>query len=243
MTIQNTDPAKRTDGLGRPERSGMMRAPLALGVLLQCRTVVEKMKQNYVSTGIITGVEGELFEVELSDFDRFQLGDAVKVTIYSPSGIHTFQSVVFAKYHGAIAIIQPPALAMKFGDKREHVRVDAEGTALVTPARQLAVSGDPVEVRIKDISVAGLGFFAPNLPIFIEGARLNATVRIEFEFSCELVIVRRDWQNDNWLCGARLVLEDQEMLRHLRAFVLRQQVDKYIKRRERLVRERELSEL
>jgi len=224
-----------------------MRAPLALGVLLHCRSVVEKMNQNYVSTGIVTGVEGELFEVELSDFDRFQLGDAVKVTIYSPAGIQTFQSVVFAKYHGVIAIIQPPALAMKFGDKREHVRVDAEGTALVTPARHLAVAGgtpgEPVEVRIKDISVAGLGFFAPNLPVFTEGARLSATIRIEFEFSCDLVIVRRDWHNDNWLCGARLMLEDPEVLRHLRAFVLRQQVAKYIKRRERIVKEQELSDM
>ena len=226
-----------------------MRAPLALGVLLHCRTVVEKIKQNYVSTGIVTGVEGELFEIELNDFDRFQLGDAVKVTIYPPSGIQTFQSVVFAKYHGAIAIIQPPALAMKFGDKREHVRVDTEGTALVTPAQRSAdadgATGGPVEVRIKDISVAGLGFFAPNLPIFTEGARLNATIRIEFEFefSGELVIVRRDWQKDNWLCGARLMLQDQEVLRHLRAFVLRQQVAKYIRRRERLIKEKELGEL
>jgi len=225
-----------------------MRAPLALGTLLNCKSVVEKLNQNYVSTGIITGVEGELFEVELSDFERFQLGDAVKVTIYSPAGIQTFQSVVIAKYHGAIAIFQPPALAMKFGDKREHVRVYADGIALVAVAQPAGVAGgrlpgEPVEVRLKDISVAGLGFFAPNLPIFIEGARFHATVRIEFEFSCDLVIVRREWQNENWLCGARLMLEDQEVLRQLRAFVLRQQVDGYIKRRERLIKEQELSEL
>jgi len=225
-----------------------MRAPLALGVLLNCKSVVEKVNQNYVSTGIITGVEGELFEVELSDFERFQLGDAIKVTIYSPAGIQTFQSVVFAKYHGAIAIFQPPALAMKFGDKREHVRVDTDGTALVTVAQPAVAAGgrhpaDPVEVRIKDISVAGLGFFAPNLPFFIEGARFNATIKIDFEFACDLVIVRREWQSENWLCGARLMLEDQEALRQLRAFILRQQVDRYIKRRERLVKEQELSEL
>ena len=60
----------------------MLRESVSLGVFLHCRTVVEKQTQTYVTTGVITGVEGELFEIEVGDFQQFQLGEPVKLTIY-----------------------------------------------------------------------------------------------------------------------------------------------------------------
>ncbi|WP_182302404.1 hypothetical protein [Cohnella cholangitidis] len=69
---------------------------LPLNVLLHCRTVVEG--KNFVTTGVMTHVEGELFEVELPEFDQFELGETVKLTVYSPAGIQSMPSIVFAKY-------------------------------------------------------------------------------------------------------------------------------------------------
>lgn len=215
----------------------MLRESITLGVFLHCRTVVEKQNQPYVTTGVITGVEGELFEIEVGDFRQFQLGDLVRLSIYSPAGIQAFQSVVFAKCHGAIAVIQPPALQTKFGDKREHVRVETEGTVVITGTADgegslSGLAGEPLELPLRDISAAGVGFCAPEEPVPEKGTRLQARIRIAFEFSCKLAVVRRERFEDRRVCGARLILEDEETQRSLRAFILRQQVDKYIRQRE-----------
>ncbi len=215
----------------------MLRESVSLGVFLHCRTVVEKQTQTYVTTGVITGVEGELFEIEVGDFQQFQLGEPVKLTIYSPVGIKTFQSVVFARYHGAIAVIQPPALQMKFGDKREHVRIETAGTVVIAGLADgegsfSGLAEEPLECPLRDISVGGVGFYVPDTLELAKGTRLQATIRVAFEFSCELVVIRRDRYEDRWICGARILLPDEETLRSLRAFILRQQVDKYIRQRE-----------
>lgn len=199
---------------------------LPLGILLHCRTVVES--QNFVTTGLMTHVEGELFEVELSEFDAFELGEKVKLTVYTPAGIQSFPSNVFAKYEGAIALIQPPELHKRFHEKREHPRVEVEGSLriadIVDPHGRITAFEEPLQVPLKNISVSGLGFEAPDLPELTRAAKLKASVEIGFEFRCELEIVRREKQEDNVMCGAIMTVLEPDMLRPLRALILRQQV-------------------
>ncbi|MCC3375809.1 PilZ domain-containing protein [Cohnella sp. REN36] len=214
--------------------SGGERELPPLKVLLHCRTVVER--KNFVTTGLMTQVEGELFEIELHEYQLFELGETVKLTVYSPAGIQTFQSIVFAKYEGAIATIQPPALHQKFQEKREYARIEAPGTGLIT---HLASSGNeeprpiarPMEVLIKDVSVAGIGFVAPDLPEFKVGMRLRAALDVGISFACDMDIVRRERMEDDLFCGAKMQLIDPEMTRPLRAFLLRQQVHMHVRHR------------
>jgi uncharacterized protein (DUF3820 family) len=216
---------------------GSDRDLLPLNILLHCRTVVEK--QNFVSTGVMTHVEGELFEVELPEFDVFDLGESVKLTIYSPAGMQSFPSTVFAKYEGAIALILPPQLLKRFEEKREFPRVEVSGSVhivhLLDGQGQERALENPVEVSLRNISISGIGFEAPDVPEFNKTVKLKANVEIGFGFSCELEIVRREQQELNILCGAKMKLLEPEMLRPLRAFILRQQV----KRNVRLRQERE----
>lgn len=200
---------------------------LPLNVLLHCRTVVES--QNFVTTGLMTHVEGELFEVELSEFESFELGEKVKLTIYTPAGIQTFPSTIFAKYEGAIALIQPPEVHKKFEEKREHPRVEVSGSVQLVDV--LDKEGKPVEVTLRNISVSGIAFEAPDLPAFTKEATMKATVGLGFEFSCELEIVRRDRQEEGLMCGAKMKLLEPEMLRPLRALILRQQVERNVRTR------------
>jgi len=199
----------------------------SLKVLLHCRTVVEKA--NFVTTGVMTQVEGELFEIELNEFDLFELGEAVKLTVYSPAGIQSFQSVVFAKYEGAIAIFQPPALSERFQEKREFYRVNAEGTVRILRVigedggvRQLP---EPLEAELFDISLGGLGIRMPESRLIEQASRLGAVVHLGFAFDCELALVRRERLEHALHYGMRMKLLDAEMLRPLRAFVLRRQVE------------------
>ncbi|MFB9277718.1 PilZ domain-containing protein [Cohnella cellulosilytica] len=201
---------------------------LPLNVLLHCRTVVEG--KNFVTTGVMTHVEGELFEVELPEFEQFELGEPVKMTVYSPAGIQSMSSIVFAKYEGAIAILQPPELQKRFKERREYPRVEIEGNALVV--RVLGDSGAGRELQnsesltIHDISISGISFSGPDAPHFAAKSRLRATIEIGITFDCELEIVRRERQEDRIYCGAKMHVLEPEMLRPLRALILRQQVQK-----------------
>lgn len=213
--------------------AGSGRDLLPLNTLLNCRAVVES--QNFVTTGLMTNVEGELFEIEVNEFNAFELGEKVKVTVYSPAGIQNFSSIVFAKYEGAIGLIQPPEVMKRFVEKRAHPRVEVEGSlriySIETPGGTLKTLEEPIEATLRNISVSGVGFQTLYVPEFERTARVKAAVEVGFEFTCELEIVRRELLEDNWLYGASMRVIEPEMMRPLRALILRQQVEYNIKAR------------
>ncbi len=220
--------------------SDLDRDLLPLNVLLHCRTVVEG--KNFVTTGVMTHVEGELFEVELPEFEQFELGETVKLTVYSPAGIQSMSSIVFAKYEGAIALLQPPELQKRFKERREHPRVEIDGNAMIL--RVLGDSGEEREIQspesltIHDISISGISFSGPDAPHFATKSRLKATIEIGISFDCELEIVRRERQENRMQCGAKMHVLEPEMLRPLRALILRQQVQKNANARRSLSKKR-----
>ncbi|RKP45818.1 PilZ domain-containing protein [Cohnella endophytica] len=213
---------------------------LPLNVLLHCRTVVEG--KNFVTTGVMTHVEGELFEVELPEFEQFELGETVKLTVYSPAGIQMMPSIVFAKYEGAIALLQPPDVQKRFKERREHPRVEISGNAQIVQI--LKATGEELapesmsELTIHDISISGISFSGLDAPHFATNSRLKAKVEIGFGFNCELEIVRRERQEDRMHCGAIMQVLEPEMLRPLRALILRQQVEKHAQARRDLGKRR-----
>jgi len=204
-----------------------------LNALLHCRTVVES--QNSVATGLLTHVEGEWFEVEINEFDSFQLGEKVKLTVYSPVGMQTFFSSVFAKYEGAIAVIQPPEVKKRYEEKRSHPRVDVEGSVRIIAGFDQAGGSlelaEPMDAVVRNISITGIGFEVPDLPIVRQFAKLVVMVEIGFAFQCELDIVRKDPQDEGIRIGALMTLAEQDMMRSLRAFILQQQVSQKVQSR------------
>jgi len=206
---------------------------LPLNTLLNCRTVVES--QNFVSTGLLSHAEGELFEIEIREFDAFELGEKVKVTVYSPAGIQTFSSMVFAKYEGVISVIQPPQLQKRFVEKRAYPRVDVKGSLtiskIVTPQGEVKTLEEPLVASLRNISVLGVGFEAEYLPELERSARVDAVADVGFTFDCELVIARREKLPDKYMYGATMHVVEPEMMRPLRALILRLQVEKNIKAR------------
>lgn len=220
--------------------SDMEKELLPLNMLLHCRTVVEG--KNTLTTGVMTHVEGELFEVEIHEFEQFELGETVKLTIYSPAGIQSMHSVVFAKYEGAIALLQPPELNKRFRDRREHPRVNITGIAQIIHV--LKETGEEIaldklaEFEIQDISISGISFFGQDTPHLFTKSRLKAKIEIGIDFSCELVIVRRERHEDVLHWGAKMEVLEPEMLRPLRALILRQQVEKHADMRRELNQKR-----
>jgi hypothetical protein len=219
---------------------------LPLNVLLHCRTVVEG--KNFVTTGVMTHVEGELFEVELHEFEQFELGEAVKLTIYSPAGRQSMASVVFAKYEGAIAVLQPPELRKRFTERRENPRVEIAGTAQIIS--ELNEWGEEIELEspsvltVHDISISGINLSGQDARHFAPQSRLVARIEIGIEFKCELEIVRRERQEDDEMrCGAIMRVLEPEMLRPLRAMILRQQVEMNAQNRREITQKRSFNRM
>ena len=50
-------------------------------VLIECQAVMSK--DDFVSTGILTYAQGDIMEIELPEYDVFQLGDKAKMTLYT----------------------------------------------------------------------------------------------------------------------------------------------------------------
>lgn len=210
-----------------------------LQALLDSRTVVEK--EGYVSTGLLTHVEGEMLEIELSEFKTFDLGDPVHLTLYSPVGIQRLQSTVIAKAEGSLAVLLPPKSLAGLEEKREANRLEVRLDGQLQPIVQTSVAAaaaedeeEPLAVfKSRNVSLSGIGFETRhNVPIRV-GEMLSAVVTMGFELNCRIEIVRREPEGEFCFYGARFVELSELQTRMLRAFLIREQVSTYYRTKEK----------
>ncbi|WP_308638479.1 PilZ domain-containing protein [Paenibacillus silvisoli] len=210
----------------------------ALKALLHSRTVVEK--EGYVSTGVLSHAEGEMMEIELSEFKNFELGDPVHLTVYSPVGIHRLQTTIIAKAEGAVAVLFTSRLLSGLEEKRDSPRVEVnlKGTLTRTLTQEVERSNgektvvdieDRFDITVRNISDTGVGFILMTGESLQIGETLMASLAIGSKFDCQLEIIRKDDSGDVIYYGARLHDLDQLRQRALRAFLLKAQVEAYFK--------------
>jgi len=208
----------------------------AFANLIEARTVLEK--KHFVSTGAITYIEGDIAEVEISEWDVFHLGDPLKVIIYSPIGILNFESTVVAKDLGSVIILVPPVIQSKFLDKRQYPRVDVRHIGNLHRIHQSAASkssrefDSPIPIETTDISLGGVGFIVPmDAQEFKTYARIEGELQIGFKFGALLEIIRKSPVEGGMFYGAKMLEVSQEQEFSLRAFILRTQVSNYFKQK------------
>ncbi|KRE94524.1 hypothetical protein ASG89_32210 [Paenibacillus sp. Soil766] len=207
-------------------------------VLIDCRAVVAK--DDFVATGILTYAQGDIMEIELPEYEVFQLGDKAKMTLYTKSGLFVFDSTVVAREPGSLIVINPPENRKKFSEKREFPRVDVKnighlaGFQNVTQKEQHHLE-KPIEIRIKNISMSGIGFTI-NDNSMIDGilhkkCRLQADLDLGFEMPCMLEIIRKEKKDDGYYYGASFKSVPAEQSNALRGFILRNQVQTYFEQK------------
>lgn len=199
-------------------------------VLIHCRTVVEK--KDFVSTGLLTVVEGDMVEIEIGDYKQFDLGDNVKVTIYTPAGIYMFHSTIIAKDHGSLMVINPPENQRKFEEKREHPRVEVDGTGVLSVAGGEPFSGEPIQLQVKNISVSGIGFTVPEDVKLPERTMVTLGLDLGTRFECTAEIIRSEASESGVFYGARYVSLPQDKINTLRAYILKAQVESHANRKQ-----------
>ncbi|WP_281883215.1 flagellar brake protein [Paenibacillus sp. YYML68] len=199
------------------------------GIMLHSRTVVEK--DNYVATGVLTYAEGDVLEVELNEYKAFQLSENVKLTVYSPGGVYTFQSTVIAKDQGSLMFINPPQNKNRFVEKREHPRVDVSHRGHMLSYGKVydneQVLEQAVEIDIHNISVSGIGFSLASDIELNEQMKVQVNIDLGFEIPCLVEIIRKQKRDDSHYYGAQYVELPSEKTNSLRAFVLKKQVEQH----------------
>ncbi|WP_167859735.1 PilZ domain-containing protein [Paenibacillus cymbidii] len=205
----------------------------AATILLNSRTVVER--KDFVSTGILIHLEGDMLEIEMGESKRYELGDSVRIAIYSPIGLCMFQSTVIAKDDETLIVINPPENRRKFAEKREHPRVDIERPghvhAIETAGDAGGSSEQTIPFTVNNMSVSGIGFTIEGEWSIPEKAKVGLTVQLEKPLVCEVEIVRRDSAANGVYYGARFVELSKDSLNTLRGFVLRAQVESHASRK------------
>jgi c-di-GMP-binding flagellar brake protein YcgR len=192
-------------------------------VLMYCRTVVET--GDYVTTGVTTYAEGDLIEVELPEFERFALKEAVKISVYSPVGLLVFRSTVIAVGEGSILVLGSPQIAARFGEVRQHPRIHiALPGFLYADGR---AEDAPINITAENISLGGIGF-----KVFEEFdlsgiCRLDLPLNEQLRLACGIEIVRRENRDTHLFFGAKFLELPADLFQSLRAYILRRQVDLY----------------
>jgi hypothetical protein len=200
-----------------------------MSILLHSRTVMEK--KDYVSSGILTYAEGDMIEIEIGDYFLFELGDLVKVTVYTPVGIFMFNTTVIARDDGSLIIINPPENRKKFSEKRMHTRIDIQREGTITgiypqggPTKQNFVK--PLSCSFKNISQNGIGFSVESLKLSV-----GEYVEIALDFGIPMIskanVMRVDAIEEEFYYGAELVDITPEQTTALRAFILKSQVEQH----------------
>jgi c-di-GMP-binding flagellar brake protein YcgR len=204
------------------------------GVLLHSRTVVEK--KDFVSTGLLSYAEGDILEVEIPEYKIFDLGDSVKLSVYSAAGIYTFQSTVVAKDNGALIVINPPQNRRRFIEKRENPRIEVneKGTLhsiISTQTNEKQPFGAGVGLTVHNISVSGLGFAIKEDLDLGQSTVIEADLDLGFKMPCVAEIVRREKIEVGYYYGARYMEMEPDKANSLRAFVLKKQVESYFSKK------------
>ncbi|MNI07572.1 PilZ domain protein [compost metagenome] len=199
-------------------------------VMIDSKTVVEK--KEYVATGVLTYALGDIIEIEIPQFSVFNLGDKIKITVYSKTGIFVFESTVVAKDNGSLIILNPPENRRKFIEKREYARVDVNHTGYLHRMQDNAKRREqrfeaPIDFMINNISMSGIGFTL-NYDLHLNHqSQLEVELDLGFKLTCVAEIVRAESKQTGIYYGVRYLDLPKEQSNPLRGFILRNQVETY----------------
>lgn len=203
-------------------------------VLINCRAVVGK--DDFVSTGILTYAQGDIMEIELPEYDVFQLGDKVKITMYTKSGLFVVHTTVVAREPGSLIVINPPENRRRFAEKREFPRVNVRRLGQILGfqnenQKELQQLENPIDISIKNISMNGIGFTIDDNAmidtILHKKCTLYVQLELDFDMPCQLEIIRKEKLEDSYYYGASFESVPAEQSNALRGFILRNQIKTY----------------
>jgi len=198
-----------------------------------CRVSIEK--DAYISTGIVSYIEGDIIEIELPQFNVYKPGDPVKLTVYSSNGFLILASSVIAKDIGMLMVLNPPE-NQRLSTRRQFPRIDVTDTGSLRALRWASGGadklGEPTVVDIRNVSLGGVGFTIETDP----GIRPLMIAELELHINggmpCTIEVSRKQTTEEGLTyVGARFASIEPDDLNALRGYILRQQIKQRAKQR------------
>ncbi len=205
--------------------------------LLQCRTMVES--KDFVSTGTLTYIEGDILEIEISEGEAYRLGDPVKMTVYSPAGIYVFQSTIVARDSGSLIILNTPQNWKHFNEKRVSPRVNVRDKGKLRSILDQEQINDvlkeqAVPLVVDNISITGVGFTMIDDLDIKPNHKLQVELDLGFELKCIVEVARVEKVELGTYYGAQFIGITEEKLNSLRAYVLKKASGVLFRNQERI---------
>lgn len=183
-------------------------------------------RNGYISTGIVSYIEGDIIEVELMQSGYYKPGDPVKLTVYSNNGFLILASSVLAVDVGILIVLNPPE-NQRLSQRRQYPRIQISdsGTLHYLSWNKEGKNKlqDPLSVNICNLSLGGIGFTMPTDP----GTRTLMVAELELiggDMRCKVEILRKEPLPDGIFLGSRIIEIAPEHLVALRGFILRRQI-------------------
>jgi c-di-GMP-binding flagellar brake protein YcgR len=188
-------------------------------------TVVEG--QDSLHTGTLSYLEGDIFEVQMSKRGLFKVGETVKVIIYAKDGVFNFDTTVIAAKTGMFIFLLPPDIQKRFSNKRSDPRVETNQRGVVYQITDTTGTTDldePIEVKILNVSLGGIGFSAPEDSALRAGVRVMMNMELGTLLPCLIEVIHKLNAGKENRFGGKFVDPSPEMLTSVRSFILTQQI-------------------
>ncbi|MCI3921470.1 PilZ domain-containing protein [Paenibacillus sp. TRM 82003] len=188
----------------------------------------------YLSTGSVSYIEGDIIEIELSYATFFTPGEQVKLTVYSTNGFMTLLSSVIARDTGILMVLNPPE-NQRLATRRQFPRIDLSRTGTLEALRWSEGGenklDEAVSLEIQNISLGGLGFHLPVDPGIRAMMVADVSLEILGGLQCSIEISRKSMSQGKIYIGARFLDLGPEQNTMLRGYILRMQVEQRARQR------------
>jgi hypothetical protein len=199
-----------------------------------CSVVLEK--NEVVSMGMITFIEGDVMEIEISQYKEYGLGDYVKIVIYSAEGMFQLHTSVIAKDTGLLILITPPKIQQQLLNQRQHPRVDIQGEGCIRSItdvnrKETIDLTESAGIAIMNVGMGGVGFTS-TFPLQLkEKMLLSIEFQMDTDYYCTIEIAHVKKTEKGIYYGSNFKELPKDKVNSLRAFILRQQVENRFKQK------------
>jgi c-di-GMP-binding flagellar brake protein YcgR len=201
-------------------------------VTIGSRVSVER--KDFVSTGIVSFVEGDIIEIELPQAKYYKPGDEVKVTVYSANGFLILPSSVIAKDTDVLMILNPPE-NQRLIQRRQHPRIDLQCDGVIRSIGWAGSTGQrldtPLPIQITNISLGGIGFIVSDATPVRIAMIAEAELAIIGGLQCKIEISHRQPSERGAYVGAKFIEIPENQQTSLRGFILKTQIEARMKQR------------
>lgn len=192
-------------------------------LIIGCNAMLESKESS--SSGKLVFIEGDIIEMNVGNSRSYELGDSVKLVVYSPDGLLNMQTSVVARDKESVYLITPEKILQLYLKRRKQPRVNIELPALIVELyhqhKKIELE-ESMEAVLSNIAMGGIGLNTPAK--LMQNQVVTLSWEMEESITCQAKIVHQRSSANGSYYGAEFINYPKAKINLLRAFILRQQI-------------------